>query len=252
MSNYNKYGINKNTYDLLFKEEDIALTDQCSKEIFTVEMSSMYDRNILKCYFTFAYKLAHMCYYNINYFHIHKKIFGRGYRYKDKNIKFDFMYLEHYLRRILKNEDKYVRKEMISDMKHNFRYGSCFHTSMIIASNLENSNLITGLLLLKDNKKCLHSYVEYNGYVIDYTKNLIMKKENYENLLKIQELSVIKSEEINSIYNLLVENEVLNNTKYIVTFGQEITRDLEKNMSLIKKTISDKSGKADYSLFYQF
>lgn len=69
---------------------------------------------------------------------------------------------------------------------------------------------------------------------------MIIKKEDYDKLLKTKEISKIKSDDIAYIFNLLVDNRILNTDKFIAIFGEEIKKDLEKNKSLIKIPEKDK------------
>lgn len=244
-SKYTNHGVNKETYKLLFDEKE-EYKKECSNEIYTIEMSSCYDRKIYYQLLNLIKMLIDMYYRGVNYFNIHKNIFEKGYTFKNDNIKFKFDYLEKYLKRILKNEDSYVRKELICYLKHNLRYGSCFYTSMIISENIDNSYFVTGLIPFKDGTTHLHSFVEYGNYVIDYTKNLIVSKEIYYKLLRVKELQRIPSESISEIYNTLLENRILNTARYIATFGNDIINDLNKNAQLVKKV----SGKADFTCLF--
>jgi len=236
---YTKYGINKNTYKLLFEEKEEGKCE-CSKEIIMIEQSSIYDM-IIKKYplflpFIWWLKILDSCF---RYPNIRRNILKRGYSYINKDISFEFDYLKKYFNKILENEDPYVRKQMFRELKYE-RYGKCYNSSMIISANIENSYCVTSLISFEDGSSHLHSYVEYNGYVIDYTKNLIIKKEVYDKLLQTKEISKIKSEDITYIFNLLVDNGILNANKFMTTFGEEIKKDLEKNKSLIKIPESDK------------
>lgn len=243
---YTIHGVNKETYKLLFDEKE-EYKNECSNEIYTIELSSCYDRKIYYRLFNIIKMLIDMYYYKVNYFNIHKNIFNKGYTFKNNNIKFKFDYLEKYLKKILKNEDSYVKKELISDLKNNLRYGSCFYANMIISANIDNSCFVTGLIPFEDGTTHLHSFVEYRNYVIDYTKNLIISKEKYYELLRVKELQRINSENISEIYNTLLENRILNTVRYLSTFGNEIINDLNRNPQLIKK----KFDKADFTgLFF--
>lgn len=245
-SKYTIHGVNRNTYKLLFEEKE-EYKRECSKEIDTIELSSFYDRRIHYRLYNIIKKIMDMYFYEVNYFNIHKDLFSRGYIFKKGDTRFKFYYLERYLKKILKNEDPYVRKELISDLKNNSRYGSCFYKNMIISSNLDASFFVTGLIPFEDGTTHLHSFVEYRDYVIDYTKNLIMPKEIYYRLLGVKELQKVSSNTISEIFNILVENKILNTARYIATFGNEIISDLNRNPQLIKKS----NDKPDFScLFY--
>lgn len=244
-SNYTRDGINKETYRILFEERE-EHKRECSNEIFTIEKSSLYNRKPQYLLSNFFNRIIDMYFLRINYFNLHKNVFSKGYTFKNKDIEFWFDYLEKYLKRILKNEDSYVRREMIFNLKHNLRYGSCFIDNMVISANIENSFYVTGLVEYDDGSTHLHSFVTYKDYVIDYTKNLIMLKEKYFGLLKIKELQSVESKRIASIYNTLLKNEILNSTRLIATFGNEIMSDLYRNPQLINES----TDKPDFTLLF--
>ena len=245
-SKYTKHGVNKETYKLLFGEKE-EYKKECSNEIYTIDLSSYYDRRFYLKLFIYLKKLMDMHFYSVNYFNIHKNLFSRGYTFKNKKTKFEFDYLEKYLRKILKNEDPYVRSELIWDLKHNLRHNTCFYRNLIIATNIEDSFFVTGLIQFEDGTSHLHSFVEYKEYVIDYTKNLIMPKKNYYELLRVKELQRMTSKNASKIYNIVYENAILNTDRYIATFGNEIMRDLEKNKCL---RLNESTDKPDFSCFF--
>lgn len=247
----NKYtvdGVNKNTFDLIFNDK-CKCNKECSKEIRTIELSSIPEKKfILKLGFPLR-KLFTMYFNDVNFFNIRKRILTRGYKFKSKNQTFDFYYLEKYLKKILRNEDPYVKKEMLWEMKNNFRRGTCYKTNMILSYNIKNSFLVTGLILMEDGSTYKHAYVEYKDYIIDFTKNLIIKKDKYYELLKVKELGKIKSEDISTIFNTLKDNKILSTTRYMALFGNEIIDNLMKNNFLLKE---NNVTEPDFSLLYQF
>lgn len=249
---YNNFGININTYNLLFNESKEYKLER-SKEIFTIEKSSHFPRKIfrnelLEISLIWMIKLSDMLYYRINYFNISKNLLKKGYTYNDGNIKFEFDYLKKYLRKILKSEDSYVKREILSDIRYGLRYGCCFSHNMVLSRNIENSYFVTGLVEYEDGSSHLHSYVEYDNYVLDFTKNLIIEKDVYYNLLRIKELQKIKSVDIDQMFNLLSENRILSTVRYIATFGNEIIKDLEKNKELLK--IPEPSTRAHFDRMF--
>lgn len=243
---YTRHGVNSNTYNLLFFEKSTC-EKECSEEIRTIELSSIHEQKlILKLNYPLT-KLIKMHFYGVNFFNIRKRIFTRGYKFKNKNIEFEFDYLKKYLKKILKNEDPYVKKELIWQMKNNCRYGGCYKTNMILSYNIKDSYFVTGLIPLEDGSNYKHAYVEYKDYIIDFTKNLIIKKDKYYELLKVKELGKIKSEDISIMFNLLKDNDILNTDRYIALFGNEIVNDLMKNKELLN---IPESNEPDFGVFY--
>ena len=104
-SKYTVHGVNKETYKLLFDEKE-EYKKECSKEIFTIEMSSCYERKVYYQLFNMLKKLMEMYYYKINYFNIHKNIFNKGYTFKNGSIEFRFDYLEKAFNYCSKNKNK--------------------------------------------------------------------------------------------------------------------------------------------------
>lgn len=97
--------------------------------------------------------------------------------------------------------------------------------------------ILTGYI--KENKgKYLHSIVEIEKknekYVIDYTKNIIMPKEQYVKLTSFEEL-----ERISDMEYLQHVQKIANipgiDLKVFTTFGKEIVKELEKNAFMLKK-----------------
>lgn len=245
---YTIHGVNKNTFDLIFNDK-CKCNKECSKEIRTIDLSSIHEKKIILKLFFPLRKLLTMYFRDVNFLNIRKRILTRGYKFKNKNYTFEFYYLEKYLKKILKNEDPYVKKELLSEMKNNFRHGTCYKTNMILSYNIKNSFLVTGLISMEDESTYKHAYVEYKDYIIDFTKNLIIKKDKYYELLKVKELGKIKSEDISIIFNMLSDNQILSGSRYMALFGNEIINDLMKNKSLLKEYSNEEP---DFSLFYQF
>lgn len=245
---YTVDGVNKNTFDLIFNDK-CKCDRECSKEIRTIELSSVPEKKIILKLYRPLIKLLEMYFDDVNFFNIRKRILTKGFQFKNKNQKFEFYYLEKYLKKILKNEDTYVKKELIWEMKNNFRHGTCYKTNMILSYNIKDSFLVTGLILMEDGSTYKHAYVEYKDYIIDFTKNLIIKKDKYYELLKVKELGKIKSEDISMIFNVLNDNQILSTTRYMALFGNEIIADLMKNKFMLKESSFEEP---DFSLFYQF
>lgn len=102
---------------------------------------------------------------------------------------------------------------------------------------LPEAYIVTGYI--KENKgKFLHSIVEIEKknekYVIDYTKNIIMPKEQYVKLTSFEEL-----ERISDMEYLQHVQKIANipgiDLKVFTTFGKEIVKELEKNAFMLKK-----------------
>lgn len=122
-------------------------------------------------------------------------------------------------------------------MESERRYGQCHEKSIEISMALPEAYIVTGYI--KENKgKFLHSIVEIEKknekYVIDYTKNIIMPKEQYVKLTSFEEL-----ERISDMEYLQHVQKIANipgiDLKVFTTFGKEIVKELEKNAFMLKK-----------------
>ena len=131
-----------------------------------------------------------------------------------------------------KINDKNIKKELESEK----RYRKCHLKSAEIATSLPKSCILTGYVK-RYNGKFLHSIVEIEKedgkYIIDYTKNIIMPKEQYVKLTEFEELESISDLEYLE-YIQRLENIPGLNGKVLLTFGREIFKELEKNSFLIK------------------
>ena len=121
-------------------------------------------------------------------------------------------------------------------MESERRYGPGHEKSLELSMALPESYIVTGYV--KANKgKYLHSIVEIEKknekYIIDYTKNIIMPKEQYVKLTSFEEL-----ERISDMEYLQYDQKIRNlsiNLKTYTTFGKDIAKELEKNAFLLKK-----------------
>ena len=100
-------------------------------------------------------------------------------------------------------------------------------------SALPKGAILTGCIK-KSYGKFLHSVVEIEKqgkpYIIDYTKNLIMPKEQYFKLTNFEEIERISDEEFFS--DLVATLQLDLSQKEYLTFRSEIMNDLKKNMFL--------------------
>ena len=97
--------------------------------------------------------------------------------------------------------------------------------------------ILTGYVKRFDGK-FLHSIVEIEKknrkYVIDYTKNIIMPKEQYVKLTSFEELERISDMEyLQHVQKLANIPDI--DLKVYTTFGKEIVKELEKNAFMLKK-----------------
>lgn len=118
------------------------------------------------------------------------------------------------------------------ELKSALRYGKCHIKTLELSSKIKDSKVLTGYVFKKD-LKYLHSILEVNDDIWDWTKNIIMPKEDYFRLTNFQELSSIESEKIISDQKII---EKLNlSLKAYTLFRDEIMLDIAKNKTFFKE-----------------
>lgn len=228
-SKYTEDGINKNTYKLLFSDYDnIPEKEQPAIEnSYIITIIQLYTRFREKDIFSKLLKLAFEKKYKIDFSKIKYNEKTKEYEYEFNGEVYTFDKLSNEL------ENKNVKKELESER----RYGQCHEKSIEISMALPEAYIVTGYI--KENKgKFLHSIVEIEKknekYVIDYTKNIIMPKEQYVKLTSFEEL-----ERISDMEYLQHVQKIANipdiNLKTYTTFGKEIVKELEKNTFMLDK-----------------
>lgn len=232
MQKYTEEGINLNTFKLLFESnnDDTNTIDmQLSKGLFEADYFTYYKHS-------FVNDFIHNIILNPIFFPNIRKRGNEEYTYSSSNEQFDFILLSKYFEKLFKDVP-IIKKKLIENYKNACRANTCYY-AIILACCLENSKLIIGNISLNNGEKSLHRFVEIkkNGeqYILDIAKNLIMKKSDYYQISKFEELGSIESRELRAIYNFALENGICDHTSIISMFGQEILNDLEKN-NLIKK-----------------
>lgn len=220
--------INKNTYDLLFKDIDnLPEIESNSYQNLVTWRTIDYFTRINQ--FTFFENLI-ILYNNdnikLNRISFNKKINKYQYKYKDKVITFDK--ISNYL------EGEEFNKKLLS----NDRLHDCVIGSLSLSQIFDNSKITTGYIVI-DNKKMLHHVVELENksktYILDYTKNLYIEKEDYVKITNFIELSSLSGKEI--LDNLEIINLISSNfsLKFYLTFTKEILNDIEKNKFIFDK-----------------
>ena len=227
-SKYNESGINNNTYNLLFSDYDnIPKEEQPALEkSYIISVIQLYTRFREKSIFSKILKLNFERKYKIDFSKIKFNEENQNYEYEFQGEVYTFDKLSK------KINDKNIKKELESEK----RYRKCHLKSAEIATSLPKSCILTGYVK-RYNGKFLHSIVEIEKedgkYIIDYTKNIIMPKEQYVKLTEFEELESISDLEYLE-YIQRLENILDLNGKVLLTFGREIFKELEKNSFLIK------------------
>ena len=218
-------GIRKETYDLLFKDENI----QNSEVIDTTANDEILDT------IAFFTKLNNNI-FNVNVppnnIDISKISFDKEkniYNAEDMQIPFKKLSDE------IKDEE--IKRELLS----NERLHKCHEKTMelVLVPIFSNPTRILTGTCERHGKRYLHSVIEVEGkdkdyYIIDYTLNIIIKKEIYVELTNFIQIEEIKDIELlEDIKNRI--HDINAKIKPYLTFRKELRRDLEKNKSMIKQ-----------------
>lgn len=227
-SKYNDSGINKNTYELLFSDYDNIPEDEKPpiENSYIITMIQTYTKFREKSIFSKLLKLFFEKKYKVDYSKIKFNEETKNYEYDFQDEVYTFDKLSD------KVDNKKIKKELESDK----RYHQCHSKSIELSSILPEAYIVTGYIKRFDGKY-LHSIVEIEKekgtYIIDYTKNIIMPKEQYVKLTSFEEL-----ERISDMEYLQHIQKVANipgiDLKVYTTFGKEIVKELEKNSFMIK------------------
>jgi len=112
------------------------------------------------------------------------------------------------------------KKELLSLKK---RTGKCHYKSIELIN--VGDYLVTGYVTSSSrNVKIIHTWIETDKDVIDYTDNLVMKKEDYYNLKDVEVLTVIKKDTIVSEFDSQFVKSFLSD-KFYCLFRDELERE---------------------------
>lgn len=129
-------------------------------------------------------------------------------------------------------------KKVIKELESNERKKKCHLMSVYVALQHEDSIVHTGTIIIGSNK-ILHSVVEIKTkkgkeFILDWTKNIVMDKDEYIKLFSFNILESIKSEDILNDSKFIKGTEILS-LKYYLTFRDEIIKDLNRNSFIFDK-----------------
>lgn len=222
---YKENGINKNTYDLLFTDKDNIRERDKEEEIRD------YILYIIETYTRFREKSIFISFIK-KYFGAKTKFDFSRIVWNEENEEYEFEYLgEKYTFDKISNsiDDKKSEKELESEK----RYRHCHLASIGMAVGMINNNVLTGYTNVSGGRY-LHSVIETkNGKIIDWTRNLVMPKDEYIKLTGFRVLESIKSEELLEILSKLYNKEIVG-SKVVSVFGKELLNDIKRNPDIFK------------------
>lgn len=224
-------GINKNTYNLLFGDDNNLSKEKqgdydkliawVTIDHFTKEQ----EKNILKKWLKILFKDKKI---DLNKIVFNKET--KEYEYRDKDLVITFNKISEFI----KNED--LIKELTSDK----RYGTCHDRSIAFSQSVKDSKIVTGYIILGKNR-ILHSVIEYerNGktWILDWTRNLKTTKEKYIELTSFVELSSISASDVLDDAKFVKKLDI--GIKPFVVFRDELIKDMKRNPHIFGVTEED-------------
>jgi len=224
-----KYGINNNTYNLLFRDYDnLPEEEQGSYEnvvaYVTIDrFTKLQEKKIFK-------KLLKLFYKN-KIIDLDKITFNeetKQYEYKNNDLIITFDKLSNCF------EDKDLIKELISDK----RYGDCHSRALNISPSIKGSKIVTGYATV-GNQKFLHSIIEYEHdgktIILDWTRNLKIAKEQYIELTKFVEISSFEGRKFIEDIEIIFGNLNIGVKPYVL-FRDELIKDMQRNTHIFQPT----------------
>ena len=224
-SKYDKDGINKKTYELLFKDEDnIREMDfDEKKRCYLLYIIEKYTRFREKSIFSTLLKLYYGSKTKFDFSKIKFNETTGEYEFEEFGEKLTFNKLSNLI------EDKELRGKLESEK----RYGECHVASMGLATVSKDFDVLTGYENIAGGRY-LHSVIETNnGRIVDWTRNLVMPKDEYIKLTGFRVLESIKSEELIEIISKIYNKEIVG-SKVVSLFGKELLNDIKRNPDLFK------------------
>lgn len=227
-----KDGINNNTYELLFKshednDEGIIKHYKEFDCFFTIDsFTKIQEKKIFTKLLNKSFKERAFDTSKIKY-NEEKGL----YEYKDKDLVIDFNMLSNSI------TDEDLIKELTSDK----RYGKCHEMAMNLAPAIDGSKIVTGYIML-GNQKFLHSIIELEKdgekLIIDWTRNLMITKEQYIKLTKFVELSSFEGEKVLDDLKIGLKKLPIGITQYLL-FRNELIKDMKKNPQIFNENNED-------------
>lgn len=228
---YTEFGMNRNTYELLFKDvnKDVKLNKNIIK--YTNAFFSIDNFTLGKC------KLKKEREYKLKKDNMYCKI-KKNNRVNEYECEYSTSKKMFFNK--ISEKLKPLFKEEIKELESTNRYEKCHFRSCMLATKLKESKVITGIGTIFDHE-FLHSVVEAKkgnkDVILDWTRNLIMYESDYIKLLNFKIINETEGKYIT--WELKKIKEALNDisTDVFLTFNNELIHDIEKNKFLYKKKV---------------
>ena len=227
-------GINNNTYNLLFGDYDNIPEEEQGTYENVVAFATIDRFTKLQEKKIFTKLLNLFC--NNKTVDLGKITFNKEtlqYEYKDNDLVITFDKLSNCL------DDK----DLINELTSSKRYGNCHNKAMSISPSIEGSKIVTGYITI-GNKKVLHSVIEYEqdgkNIILDWTRNLVINKEQYERLTKFVELSSFEGRKVIDDIEIIFKDLNIGVKTYVV-FRDELIKDMQRNPHIFQPTEEGKN-----------
>lgn len=215
--------INMNTYKLLFP--DIIRVKQYMSEEYSIAYYAI-DNFTKKYQNDSLYELFGGTNCNLPEDKINYNEKTHEYEYKNKKVEISFEKISDYVL------DDDLKHEITTDE----RCGKCHIYALTMGPKIENSKIVTGYITIKD-IQILHTIIEYEendiSYILDFTKNIKIKKSQYIELTDFKEISRFNSNCVMDDLKILIDSVNLSIKTYVV-FRNEIMNDLKRNVEYFK------------------
>ena len=171
---YNRYGVNINSLGMLFEKKEVSKLDTKMKAIRAFTPTNYF----------------YQFFYNLKGYSVHTIDTNKmKLCYKNENIEFSK------LSDLLVGSVEEVRPIKTELLKYKVRKGKCHYRAIEFFPSI-GKNLVTGYVDDASGKvRTVHSWLETEKNVIDYTSNLVISKEDYYQLMNVEVLSVIAKDD---------------------------------------------------------
>ena len=225
MSSKYRGGVNSDTYNILFDESMLPMEDNSPSEVIfhTIDVNNL-ETLFSKAKLSIIYKLVYGNSLENNKIKFNKE--KKCYEYDlGDNGKIKFKKLS----KCISGLDKEHKKELLTVGRH----GKCHVGSLFVSLSVKNSKLLSGICKL-DTKTFYHSVVLFdNEMVADWTKNLVMRKDEYLKITNFESISTIDSVNLDELIMIDKFFPKLDLRMYLY-FRDEIVHDLDKH-GLLRK-----------------
>ena len=161
---------------------------------------------------------------------------------KQKNLSeelYDYdPYYDKKINRYIYKDIKYFKISSIIDeetihkeLESNNRYGKC-HKGSLKLLYFKNSSILTGYINFKGDL-FLHSVIQIGDYILDYTKNLIISKDDYFRLTDFKVVQKITREQFIEDEDIIFYFKDIDLRIYL-TFRDEIVNELNNKKLILK------------------